>query len=159
MSTPNGTVASFAVTGPPEGAASIVNLAAGPGLFVNAKDAEPEIPGTAALTWNAPAMVSALHADELARPPPSVSAESTDEPVLENLTLAPDEGAVNTTRTFGTGFFPSVTITCRESAKSAFTTALCGVPPFAEMPEAEPGSFVRRKSAGTDIPAAVAETE
>src|SRR5271169_236634 len=104
MSTPNGTVATCAWIGPPEGAASTVNLAAAPGLFVSEKEAEPETPGTFAVTWNAPATVSALQAEDAASPPASVSVESTFVPVLENLRVAPAAGAVNITRTFDTGF-------------------------------------------------------
>ena len=69
--------------------------------------------------------------------------------------LAPLAGAVKVTSTPLTGLFPaSVTFAARGEAKAVLMVALCGVPAFAAIAEAEAAVLVSAKLAAGTPPAA-----
>lgn len=72
-------------------------------VFVREKPAGVGIPATVAFTAYDPAMVFAEKVDAAAMPLALVVVENVVEP-LAKVPLAPEDGAVNVTLTFGTGF-------------------------------------------------------
>ncbi len=77
-------------------------------------------------------------------------------PVPLNAPLAPVEGAVNVTDTFGTGLLKlSNTLACSGLVNCVPTCALCGVPPVADTITAAPAALAMLKVALTDAVVAV----
>lgn len=71
----------------------------------------------------------------------------------------PDDGAVKSTSTAGTGFPKlSETTTAKGVMKRVFVVALCGLPELIAIEAAEPGLFVSEKLAGVAAPATEAVT-
>ena len=92
-------------------------------LFVRLKVALS--PSKVAVIVKVPAVPFAV-ASTLACPLASVVAV-----VAESVAPAPLAGALKVTTTPGTGFPPSVSVTCRAVVKAALTVLLCGVPAVA----------------------------
>jgi hypothetical protein len=77
-----------------------------------------------------------------------------------NRALGPLDGAVNVTAIPLTGFpAASVTLACSAEPNAALMTAICGVPPVAEIVAAAPARLVREKYAGVAAPVTLATTE
>jgi len=92
-------------------------------------------PEVAVTLYEPPDAEFAVNVDEVAWPFESVVSVSTKVPVLVNVPLGPDAGAVKVTETPLTGtLLPSTTVTTSFAPNSVLTVARCGVPLEADIP-------------------------
>jgi hypothetical protein len=126
--------------------------AAGPARFVRLKVAGIVTPAAVALTeYGPPTVLLAVKVGAVAMPDALVETVAVFNPPVK-VPLAPEEGAVNVTLTFGTGL-PLESLTVAVSAAKALVIATAwGVPLVAAMTLAAPGVLVKLNGAAAVTP-------